>query len=339
MKEGVLVTGGAGFVGSNLVAKLVEDGERVRVYDDLSRWGTKRNIEWLQEKYGDRIDFRKADIRDFELLREAVDGIGVVFHLAGQVAVTTSVQEPRQDFEINALGTLNMLEAARLSGQNPVVIFTSTNKVYGRMQDIRVKEDKARYRLLDCPDGVSEQRPLDFYSPYGCSKGTADQYVRDYARIYDLPTVVFRMSCVYGPRQFGNEDQGWVAHFLISGMKRAPLTVYGNGKQVRDILHVDDLVSAFKLAVEKIDDVRGRVYNIGGGTGNTLSLLELLKLMRDEYGYEVEPAFADWRPGDQPIYVTDIRKVEKELGWKPVISGRDGVNKLNGWIQANRELF
>jgi CDP-paratose 2-epimerase len=339
MGGNILVTGGAGFVGSNLVAELAGRGHEVRVYDDLSRRGTKRNLEWLKDQWGNRIVFQKADVCDFDALREAVAGVRVIYHLAGQVAVTTSVSEPRRDFMVNAMGTFNVLEAARLSGGNPVVLFTSTNKVYGGLEDVGVEEAETKYIFTDHPDGISERQSLDFHSPYGCSKGAADQYVRDYGRIYGLPTVVFRMSCIYGPRQFGNEDQGWVAHFLISGMKGRGITVYGNGKQVRDVLYMGDLIRAFDLAVERIDDVRGSIYNIGGGVENTLSLLELLQIMKDKYGYRSKADFTDWRPGDQPIYISDIQKIKEGLGWEPRIGRDDGIDKLHAWIEANREIF
>lgn len=339
MGREALVTGGAGFIGSNLVADLAARGQKVIAYDNLSRKGTAMNLEWLRETCGDRIEFVEADIGDFASLRKAASRASVIYHLAAQVAVTTSVADPRSDFQANAVGAFNVLEAARLGGKKPILLFTSTNKVYGGLEDLRVEEDETRYRFAGEGDGVSEQRPLDFHSPYGCSKGAADQYVRDYARIYGLPTVVFRMSCIYGPRQFGNEDQGWVAHFLISGMKGRPLTVYGNGKQVRDILYVGDLVRAFQAAVERIETVRGSVYNIGGGKENTLSLLELLELMRSTYGYRISPSFADRRPGDQPIYVSDIRKAKEELGWEPAVGSSEGMDMLHRWIKAHEKML
>jgi len=339
MKKKFLVTGGAGFIGSNLVADLVKRGARVVVYDNLSRRGTEKNLEWLRGVCGERMEFVRGDVCDPESLSPAVAQCGVICHLAAQVAVTTSVADPETDFRINAMGAFNVIEAARRGGRSPILIFTSTNKVYGAMEDLAVREGKARYRFAKKSEGVSEKRPLDFHSPYGCSKGAADQYVRDYSRIYGLPTVVFRMSCIYGPRQFGNEDQGWVAHFLISGLMGRPLTVYGNGKQVRDILYVDDLIRAFHAAVDKIDVARGRVYNIGGGPSNTLSILELVQIMRTEYGFRVEPSFSDWRPGDQPLYVSDIRKAGKELGWKPVVTPREGIDRLHTWIEEHRNLF
>ncbi len=339
MKDAVLVTGGAGFVGSNLAADIVSRGDQVTVFDNLSRRGTERNLEWLRKTCGEKLEFVKGDVRDFEAVRRTVARARVIYHLAGQVAVTTSVAEPREDFEVNALGTFNVLEAARLNGRRPALVFTSTNKVYGGMEDLEAVEEGDRCRFSSGVLGIAEDRPLDFHSPYGCSKGAADQYVRDYARIYGLPTVVFRMSCIYGPRQFGNEDQGWVAHFLISGAKGRPLTVYGNGKQVRDILYVADLVRAFRSAAERIETARGRVYNIGGGANNTLSLLELLAMMRDRFGYRVEPSFAAWRPGDQPIYVSDIRRAREELGWEPATGRDEGIRKLHDWIKANDAML
>ncbi len=339
MGREVLVTGGAGFIGSNLVADLAGRGQRVIVYDNLSRKGTAMNLEWLRDTCGDRVEFIEGDVADFPLLREAASRASVIYHFAAQVAVTTSVADPRSDFQSNAVGAFNVLEAARLGGRKPTLLFTSTNKVYGGMEDLRVEEGETRYRFADGGDGVSEQRPLDFHSPYGCSKGAADQYVRDYARIYGLPTVVFRMSCIYGPGQFGNEDQGWIAHFLISAMKGRPLTVYGNGKQVRDILYVGDLLRAFRSAVERIETVGGSIYNIGGGKGNTLSLLELIKLMNQKYGYRVSPLFTDWRPGDQPIYVSDIRKAKKELGWEPEVGSGEGIEMLHSWIRKHANMF
>src|SRR5262245_40595332 len=273
MKSKILVTGGAGFIGSNLVHNLLSAGRHVTVFDALLRKGTEHNLAWLRGQHPNgRFRFVQGDVRDFAALRAAAADADVIYHLAGQVAVTTSVEDPRTDYEINALGTFNVLEAARLSGRRPTVVFTSTNKVYGGMEDVAVVERTTRYEYRDLPDGVAESRPLDFHSPYGCSKGAADQYVRDYHRIYGLPTVVFRMSCIYGPRQFGNEDQGWVAHFLIAGLTEQPLKIYGDGKQVRDLLFVEDLVRALRLAAKKIDATAGQVFNIGGGPANSLSV-------------------------------------------------------------------
>jgi CDP-paratose 2-epimerase len=341
MVSKILVTGGAGFVGSNLVDALLDDGEHVVLFDSLARPGSERNLAWLQAKESDgRLSVVRGDVRDFDTLRAAAEGVDVIYHLAGQVAVTTSVEDPREDFEVNALGTLNLLEVARLSGRRPVVVFTSTNKVYGGTEDVDVVETSSRYVYRDLPHGISESQPLDFHSPYGCSKGAADQYVRDYARIYGLATVVFRMSCIYGPRQFGNEDQGWVAHFMISAADRRSITIYGNGKQVRDILFVDDLVRAFRLAVDKIDTTAGEVYNIGGGPDNTLSIwAEFGDFLTALDGNGLPVSYDEWRPGDQPCYVSDIRKAERDLGWAPEISKETGLERLWEWVQSGEILF
>ncbi|HEX8255267.1 MAG TPA: NAD-dependent epimerase/dehydratase family protein, partial [Thermoanaerobaculia bacterium] len=264
----ILITGGCGFVGTNLAHRLLSEGQRVCVFDNLSRPGVERNLEWLRATHGDNLIVKIADVRDAGAVREAVRRASQVFHLAAQVAVTTSVGDPLSDFEINARGTLNVLEAIRNSIHRPPLFFTSTNKVYGGLDDVALREEGLRYTPADdaiAQNGISELRPLDFHSPYGCSKGTADQYVLDYARTYGIQAVVFRMSCIYGPHQFGTEDQGWVAHFLIRALNHQPITIYGDGKQVRDILYVDDLVNAFQLASEKIDVCSGNAFNIGGG--------------------------------------------------------------------------
>jgi CDP-paratose 2-epimerase len=318
------------------VRALLEDGENVVLFDSLARPGSERNLAWLRAAQPNgRLSVVRGDVRDLTSLRNAVEGVDVIYHLAGQVAVTTSVDDPRADFEVNALGTLNLLEAARLSARQPTIVFTSTNKVYGGAEDVDVVETPSRYVFRDLPHGISESQPLDFHSPYGCSKGAADQYVRDYSRIYDLPTVVFRMSCIYGPRQFGNEDQGWVAHFMISAAARRPITIYGNGKQVRDILFVDDLLRAFRLAVERIHTTAGEVYNIGGGPENTLSVwAEFGDVLSALGGNGVDASFDDWRPGDQPCYVSDIRKAERDMGWRPEVSGGAGLERLWEWVQS-----
>lgn len=263
-----------------------------------------------------------------------------IYHLAGQVAVTSSVDEPRLDFEINALGTLNVLEAARSSDRKPIIVFTSTNKVYGDMESVATVELETRYTYRDLPQGVSESQPVDFHSPYGCSKGAADQYVRDYARIYGLRTVVFRMSCIYGPRQFGTEDQGWLAHFVIASETEKLITIYGNGKQVRDVLFIDDLVRAFRLAVDKIDVTAGQVYNIGGGPENTIAVWrEFSKLLSGWKGREIPVRFKNWRPGDQPCYVSDIRKAHAHMGWTPQVTKEAGIRQLWDWVSSNKNLF
>ncbi len=341
MREKILVTGGAGFVGSNLVHGLLREGCHVTVFDALLRHGTENNLAWLQRHHGDgRLRFVRGDVRDFEAVQAAVSEAGVIYHLAGQVAVTSSVDDPRNDYDINALGTFNVLEAARLSGHRPIVVFTSTNKVYGGMEEVAVEERTTRYQYRDLPYGVSESQPLDFHSPYGCSKGAADQYVRDYARIYGLPTVVFRMSCIYGPRQFGNEDQGWLAHFLIAAQTNSPITIYGDGKQVRDVLFVDDLVRALRLAVEKIDKTAGQAFNIGGGPSNTLAVWqEFRELLADLKGEKVPVRHGPWRPGDQPCYVSDIRKAGQVFGWQPRIDKETGIRRLWDWVSSHTHLF
>ena len=337
MPPSALITGGAGFIGSNLADALASDGWVVWIFDLLARPGVERNLAWLQERHGGRIRFIRGDVRDFPAVAEAVRQAEVVFHLAAQVAVTTSLIDPRTDFEINALGTLNVLEAARQARHRPIVLYTSTNKVYGAMEEVPVVEEATRYRYADRPFGIDERQPLDFHSPYGCSKGAADQYVRDYARIYGLPTVVFRMSCIYGPRQFGTEDQGWVAHFVISAMTGRPITIYGDGKQVRDLLFVTDLVAAMRAAVERIDRTAGRVYNIGGGPEHTLSVWhEFAPLLAEILGRPLDPpAFRPWRPGDQKVYVSDIRKAMRDLDWRPQVGVREGLTRLAEWVREN----
>ncbi len=341
MPKAVLITGGAGFIGSNLARTLIEDGYSVTVLDSLARPGSNHNLRWLRDRDANgNLNCIVGDVRDESVVRTAAQGADIIYHIAAQVAVTTSVSDPRADFEVNALGTLNVLEAARLSNNKPIVIFTSTNKVYGGMDDVAVVEKEGRYEFRDCPQGMSESRPLDFHSPYGCSKGAGDQYVHDYARIYGLPTVVFRMSCIYGPRQFGTEDQGWLAHFMIAALTGKPITIYGDGKQVRDVLFVDDLVRAFRLTAEKIDRTAGEVFNIGGGPANSLAVwTEFSEVLAELKGKPVRAAFANWRPGDQPCYVTDIQKARNVMGWEPVIDKLTGMHRLWAWLSGNRQLF
>jgi CDP-paratose 2-epimerase len=338
----ILITGGAGFIGCNLAAASIEAGHQVTLFDNLSRRGSAANLAWLREKYGDEaFAFILGDIRDYPAVLRAAEGQEAIYHLAAQTAVTTSVTDPRTDFEINALGTFNVLEAARHAGHDPVFIYSSTNKVYGGMEDARAVELATRYELPDYPQGVGEDRPLDFHSPYGCSKGAADQYVRDYFRIYGLRSVVFRQSCIYGQRQMGVEDQGWVAWFVIAAVTGKPITIYGDGKQVRDLLHVDDLVRAFQMATARIDVTKGRIYNLGGGPANALSIwAEFGPLLSELVGYQVVPAaFRDWRPGDQPVFIADVRKAAAEFGWAPRIGAREGIARLVEWVRANRGLF
>jgi CDP-paratose 2-epimerase len=339
MSKRILVIGGAGFVGSNLANNLLADGFDVTVFDALMLAGSYENLAWLRRRFN-RLHFVQDDVRDIEAIKDVVADVDVIYHLAGQVAVTSSVSDPRSDFETNALGTFNVLEAARESGRQPIIVFTSTNKVYGGMENVPVVEGQSRYTFAECPNGISETQPLDFHSPYGCSKGAADQYVRDYSRIYGLPTVVFRMSCIYGPRQFGTEDQGWVAHFIISVLTGRSITIYGNGKQVRDLLFVDDLVRAFRLAVDRIDRTAGEVFNIGGGPSNTVSVwAEFGELVTELAGRDVLVNFDGWRPGDQPCYVSDIRKVSALLGWRPLIDKETGVRRLWQWVSSNLDIL
>jgi len=341
MTKHYFITGGAGFIGSNYVARLLNRGEKVTVYDNLSREGNYRNLEWLEEMYG-KESFRTiiGDIRNADMLADSVKGADVIVHLAAQVAVTTSVVDPRDDFECNALGTFNVMEAARLTGHKPIVLYASTNKVYGGMEDVRIIEEDGAYRYAKMPHGVPETFPLDFHSPYGCSKGTGDQYVRDYHRIYGIPTVVFRQSCIYGLRQFGVEDQGWIAWFIIAAETGKPIMIYGDGKQVRDVLFVDDLLDAYDAAIAKINVVAGQVFNVGGGTGNMLSVWSEFGPMLEELrGKPLPVGRGDWRPGDQKIYVSDIRKAQSMLGWSPKTSVREGVEKLYNWVRQNRSLF
>jgi CDP-paratose 2-epimerase len=337
----ILITGGAGFIGCNLAEASIRAGHQVTIFDNLSRRGSQANLDWLRTAFGDSFRFTQGDIRDYPATLEAAAGQEAIYHLAAQTAVTTSVTDPRTDFEINALGTFNVLEAARHAGYDPIFIYSSTNKVYGSMEDAPATELATRYVLEDYPDGVSETRPLDFHSPYGVSKGSADQYVHDYARIYGLRSVVFRQSCIHGQRQMGVEDQGWVAWFVIAAVHGKPITIYGNGKQVRDLLHVDDLVRAFQMATEQIDVTKGQVYNLGGGPANTLSIWgEFGPLLTELTGREVTPAaWRDWRPGDQPVFVANVNKARREFGWAPQVSVRDGIARLVEWVRANPELF
>jgi len=340
MAKKYLVTGGAGFIGSNFVHRLLARGEDVTIYDNCSRSGSRINLKWLRETHGEKVHLIQGDIRDYEKLAAAIRGVDVITHLAAQVAVTTSVTNPREDFEINALGTFNVVEASRLSGNNPVILYASTNKVYGGMEQVQTRELSTRYEYADHPLGIPETLGLDFHSPYGCSKGAGDQYVRDYARIYNLPTVVLRQSCIYGPRQFGVEDQGWVAWFVIAAITGRPITIYGDGKQVRDILYVEDLLNAYDLAISQAKEKPGRVINIGGGPQNTISIWHEFGPMLEELaGARLPVSRGDWRPGDQAVFISDIRLAEKELGWSPKVSPREGISRLFAWVSEHPEYF
>ncbi|MFW6324392.1 MAG: NAD-dependent epimerase/dehydratase family protein [Desulfovibrionales bacterium] len=334
----VLITGGAGFIGTNLAARLASSGRKVLLFDNLIRPGVEDNVEWLLSNFSEYISVELADIRDGDRMEKAVQRAGHVYHFAAQVAVTTSITDPRDDFEVNALGTINLLEAIRRRSTPPPLVFTSTNKVYGKL-NISLEEGESRYNPSDTgirTHGIAESQPLDFYSPYGCSKGAADQYVLDYSRIYGLPAVVLRMSCIYGPHQFGNEDQGWVAHFLLKAMHKEPLYIFGNGKQVRDILHVSDLIDALVLAQDKIHLLAGNAFNIGGGPENTTSLLELLSLMKSLGLVPSSLQFKKPRPGDQDYYVSDIESFRNRTGWNPKTGVREGVCRLGEWLRRHR---
>jgi len=337
----ILITGSAGFVGSNLADKFLSNGAEVTIFDNLSRRGVEKNLDWLNKKHGN-VNFVKGDIRNASDIGAVMKDIDAVFHCAAQTAVTTSVKDPTEDFEINARGTFNVLEAARRSRSNPKVIYTSTNKVYGNnVNAIALQEKEKRYEFSDrkFAAGIPENFPTDAseHTPYGCSKYAGDLYMRDFFEIYGLPTVTLRMSCIYGTHQYGCEDQGWVAHFIISSIFGKPLTIYGDGKQVRDILFIDDLVGFIELAAENINRTKGQVYNIGGGVKNTISLLELLDMLK-RLGIDSKYSFSGWRPADQKVYVSDISKAAA-LGWSPSVKPEDGIKRLALWVKENRGLF
>jgi CDP-paratose 2-epimerase len=334
----VLITGGAGFIGTNVAHRFLQSGYRVIIYDNLSRNGVERNLAWLERNYGDMVQVEIGDVRNEQALNKLVRGVSKVFHFAAQVAVTTSLENPIEDFEVNARGTLNLLEAIRALSSPPQLIYTSSNKVYGDLADVQTVEQDARYAPANAQIakyGFGETRPLSFHSPYGCSKGAAGQYVLDYARTFRIPAVVFHMSCIYGLHQFGNEDQGWVAHFLIRSISDLPLTIYGDGKQVRDVLFAEDLVDAFLLAHQNMRRLSGQSFNIGGGPANTISLLELLDYIEELQGKKPEVRFADWRSADQHYYVSDIRKFSEATGWAPRTTSREGIAALYRWLIEN----
>lgn len=333
-----MVTGGAGFLGCNLVDHLAVEGRKVLVFDNLSRPGVERNLRWLFSRHPSSIAFARGDVRDADALRDAVKCAGAVIHLAAQVAVTTSIEDPLSDFDVNARGTLNVLEAVRAVAPEAPLIFASTNKVYGELfPRARLKRSETRYspREPERQTGVDTSAPLSFCSPYGCSKGVADQYVLDYSRVFGLNTTVLRMSCLYGPRQFGTEDQGWVAHFLIAALAGRPITIFGDGLQVRDVLFVEDAVAAYTSALSTFSAVSGRAFNLGGGPNNTLSLLELLQQIAEMTGSALNVRFEPWRPSDQAWYVSNNSEFTAATGWRPQTSVRAGLSSLVQWVEGN----
>jgi CDP-paratose 2-epimerase len=338
MTRPILITGGAGFIGSNLADRLAGEGHEVLIFDALARPGVERNLDWLQSRHPS-LKSRIGDIRDTAAVAEAARDAACVFHLAAQVAVTTSMVDPMEDFAINVQGTLGLLETLRRAGRRTPLIFASTNKVYGDLADVPLELNGQAYAPSDSHlrvSGVGETRSLDFHTPYGCSKGAADQYVLDYGRSFDLPTAVLRMSCIYGPRQMGTEDQGWVAHFLIRALDREPISIYGDGRQVRDILHVHDAVAAYVAAWNRIEQVKGRAFNLGGGPANAISLLQLLDHIEDLLGRPVERSFGPWRAGDQRYYVSDTTLIRRELGLPRAMDWRSGVADLTDWLVRER---
>ena len=335
----ILITGGAGFVGCNAARFFGARNWNVTVLDNLSRQGTDKNLAWLRD--GTTFDFEHVDVRD----RAAIDRVmangrfDAIIHLAAQVAVTTSVTDPSTDFAVNAFGTFNMLDAVRLHCPEAVFIFASTNKVYGKIAGASSELRGNRYAYLDRPHGIDETEPLDFLSPYGCSKGAADQYTLDYARMYKIPATSFRQSCIYGPRQFGVEDQGWVAWFAIASLLGRDITIFGDGKQVRDALHVDDLLHAYEAVIRAPEKIAAEAFNVGGGPGQILSLIDLIGMLERRLGRKVPVKWDDWRPGDQQVYISDIRKLDRLLGWKPEIGVEAGITQLIDWVAQNRAAF
>jgi CDP-paratose 2-epimerase len=328
-------------VGVNLAHRLLNQGERVLVFDNLSRPGAEKNLRWLLDTHPQRVQVEFADTRNPYAVRRAVRNASQIYHFAAQVAVTTSLANPRHDFDVNALGTLNLLEALRASDVPAPLIFTSTNKVYGGLDDVGLDLQAGSYLPVSAPfreNGIDESRPLDLHSPYGCSKGAADEYIIDYARTFGLQAVVFRMSCIYGPHQMGNEDQGWVAHFLICALEDRPLTIYGDGRQVRDILYIDDLVDAFLLARANMKKLSGQAFNIGGGSERAISLLQLLKIIDELHGACPHIELSDWRPGDQRYYVSNTRKFRGATGWAPKVGPVEGIKRLYQWLRNARGL-
>lgn len=337
----IVITGGSGFIGSNLADSFLSESQDVIILDNLSRLGVEHNLAWLQERHRDKVHPFRADVRDFAAVQDAVRNAKAVFHLAAQTAVTTSLNQPLEDFEVNARGSLNVLEAVRQTGARAPVIFASTNKVYGNLQDLKLIELDDCYAPADKViriHGISENSRLGFCTPYGCSKGVADQYVLDYAASFGIPTAVLRMSCIYGPHQFSTEDQGWVAHFLISAAEGRTINIFGDGKQVRDILHVRDAVAAYRTVLSQMTRANGQAFNLGGGPNNAVSLLAVLKEIARLTGGEIPIEQFSWRQGDQLYFVADTRLLERQLGWRATISWREGLRDLASWLKESRGL-
>ncbi|MHA1277442.1 MAG: GDP-mannose 4,6-dehydratase [Candidatus Helarchaeota archaeon] len=338
----ILITGGLGFIGTNLTNHLLSHtNDEIVVYDNFSRRNVQKNRAWLEKihRNSSRLKIVKGDVCDYKTLQKIVKDVERIYHLAGQVAVTSSMIDPIMDFNTNAQGTLNVLEIARHLETDPSLILTSTNKVYGALEKVSLIETENRYDFSNYKQGISEKAMIDPYNPYGCSKYCADAYCRDYYRTYGVRTIVFRMSCIYGLHQFGTEDQGWIAHFIISSVLNRKITIYGDGKQLRDILYIQDLIDAFELALKHITTTKGEVYNMGGGPKNTISLLELIELLEALLNRKISYDCREWRPGDQKVYYSDITKAKKDFNWIPKISKEDGVKKLFEWISNNLVLF
>ncbi len=335
--KNLLITGGAGFIGTNAVNYFASKNWKVFVLDNLSRQGSEDNLSWLESQNGYSIEFLQLDICDAEAIEKVLsdNSIDALIHLAGQVAVTESVLDPKKDFEINTVGTFNILEAMRKFSPETIMINASTNKVYGQLDHLKITQEQDRYHFKSMMAGVSEEMPLDFHSPYGCSKGAADQYVIDYARIYELKATTFRQSCIFGPRQFGTEDQGWISWFIHAALSEKTITIYGNGKQVRDILYIDDLILAYDLAINKPNQIKGEAFNIGGGIRHSISLMELIKMLSKIMRKDIPYGHAAARPGDQKVYISNTKKIYHHLGWIPKIPIETGIGNTLKWVEKN----
>ena len=333
--KNILITGGAGFIGTNAVDYFAKKGWNVYLLDNLSRKGSEQNLKWLQSQENYSFIFKEIDIRDKRDVEKLFkkNNFDALIHLAGQVAVTSSIDNPREDLDTNIIGTFNLLESIRKYSPNTMMINASTNKVYGDLENCDVIETDLSYKFKSQPNGISESTILDFHSPYGCSKGSADQYIIDYARIYDISTTTFRQSCIYGPRQFGSQDQGWISWFIIASLSKQPISIYGNGKQVRDILYIDDLIRAYDIAISKPSKVKGEAFNIGGGPSNSISLIQCINMISEILNRDIKYNLCDPRPGDQKIYVSDIQKISQTLDWQPSTSVKVGVSNLLNWTR------